>query len=172
MAYTVYNFQDNNDVKKIAEKGQFSVVEWQRDLSVSPWSAQTAWFSSEMNVRRRQLIANLDGRTGVTLQAGAMQWTVGSGEVTVEGTTLRFGAYQHEDKTANNWDGHGRFVASLNKDGTVNLDAEAVTSLSLNNAAFDLYNEYQDTVNLKGWKASGDSFLHVDVDVENLTADC
>lgn len=25
MAYTVYNFQDNNDVKKIAEKGQFSV---------------------------------------------------------------------------------------------------------------------------------------------------
>ena len=26
-------------------------------------------------------------------------------------------------------------------------------------------------VNLKGWKASGNSFLHVDVDVENLTAD-
>ncbi len=96
---------------------------------------------------------------------------VNAGEVTVEGTTLRFGAYQHEDKTANNWDGHGRFVASLNKDGTVNLDAEAVTSLSLNNAAFDLYNEYQDMVNLKGWKAAGDSFLHVDVDVENLTAD-
>ena len=96
---------------------------------------------------------------------------VNAGEVAVEGTTLRFGAYQHEDKTANNWDGHGRFVASLNKDGTVNLDAEAVTSLSLNNAAFDLYNKYQDTVNLKGWKASGNSFLHVDVDVENLTAD-
>ena len=96
---------------------------------------------------------------------------VNAGEVAVEGTTLRFGAYQHEDKTANNWDGHGRFVASLNKDGTVNLDAEAVTSLSLNNAAFDLYNKYQDMVNLKGWKASGDSFLHVDVDVENLTAD-
>ena len=49
---------------------------------------------------------------------------INAGEVTVEGTTLRFGAYQHEDKTANNWDGHGRFVASLNKDGTVNLDAE------------------------------------------------
>ena len=96
---------------------------------------------------------------------------INAGEVTVEGTTLRFGAYQHEDKTANNWDGHGRFVASLNKDGTVNLDAEAVTSLSLNNAAFDLYNKYQDMVNLKGWKASGNSFLHVDVDVENLTAD-
>ena len=96
---------------------------------------------------------------------------INAGEVTVEGTTLRFGAYQHEDKTANNWDGHGRFLAALKADGTADLDAEAVTSLSLNNAAFDLYNEYQDTVNLKGWKASGDSFLHVDVDVENLTAD-
>ncbi len=96
---------------------------------------------------------------------------INAGEVAVEGTTLRFGAYQHEDKTANNWDGHGRFLAALKADGTADLDAEAVTSLSLNNAAFDLYNEYQDTVNLKGWKASGDSFLHVDVDVENLTAD-
>ena len=96
---------------------------------------------------------------------------VNAGEVTVEGTTLRFGAYQHEDKTAKNRDGHGRFLAALKADGTADLDAEAVTSLSLNNAAFDLYNEYQDTVNLKGWKASGNSFLHVDVDVENLTAD-
>jgi len=96
---------------------------------------------------------------------------VNAGEVTVEGTTLRFGAYQHEDKTAKNRDGHGRFLAALKADGTADLDAEAVTTLSLNNAAFDLYNEYQDTVNLKGWKASGDSYLHVDVDVENLTAD-
>ncbi len=75
---------------------------------------------------------------------------INAGEVAVEGTTLRFGAYQHEDKTANNWDGHGRFLAALKADGTADLDAEAVTSLSLNNAAFDLYNEYQDTVNLKG----------------------
>lgn len=78
MAYVVSNFENNDDVKKLAELGQFSVVEWQRDLSVSPWSAQTAWFASEMNVRRRQLIIKLDGRTGVTLQAGAMQWTVGN----------------------------------------------------------------------------------------------
>lgn len=78
MSYTIYNFEDNNDVNKLAEAGQFSVIEWERDLSVSPWSAQTAYFSSEMNVRKRQLIARLDGRTGVTLQAGAMQWTVGN----------------------------------------------------------------------------------------------
>ena len=90
--------------------------------------------------------------------------------VIVDATTLRFGAYQHEDQTANNWDGHGRFIAALNADGTADLDAAAVTSLSLNNAAFDLYNQYQDTVELAGYKANN-SFLHLDVDVENLTAD-
>ena len=68
---------------------------------------------------------------------------INAGEVTVEGTTLRFGAYQHEDKTAKNRDGHGRFLAALKADGTADLDAEAVTSLSLNNAAFDLYNKYR-----------------------------
>ena len=35
-----------------------------------------------MDVRRRQLVATLDGRTGVTLQAGAMQWTVGQVQAT------------------------------------------------------------------------------------------
>ena len=95
---------------------------------------------------------------------------INAGVVIVDATTLRFGAYQHEDQTANNWDGHGRFIAALNADDTADLDAAAVTSLSLNNAAFDLYNQYQDTVELAGYKANN-SFLHLDVDVENLTAD-
>lgn len=77
MGFSVYNFEDNDDVKKLAEAGQFSVIEWQRDLSVSPWSAQTAYFASEMNVRRRQLVIKLADGSGATLQAGAMQWTVG-----------------------------------------------------------------------------------------------
>ena len=96
---------------------------------------------------------------------------INAGAVTVEGTTLRFGAYQHEDKTANNWDGKGGFWATLNPDGTVNKDAAAVTTLSLNNAAFDIANTYMDTVNLKGWKASGDSYLHIDVDPDKMSAD-
>lgn len=32
---------------------------------------------SQMNVKRRQVAANLDGSVGLVLQAGAMQWTVG-----------------------------------------------------------------------------------------------
>ena len=55
--------------------------------------------------------------------------------------------------------------------GEIVADGDPVTKMTLSNAAFDLYNKYQDTVNLKGWKAAGNSFLHVDVDVENLTAD-
>lgn len=78
MAFTIYNFEDNNDVSVLAQAGPFKVIQWDRDLSVSPGSAATAWFSAQMDVRRRQLIAELDGRTGVTLQAGAMQWTAGS----------------------------------------------------------------------------------------------
>lgn len=78
MSFTIYNFEDNNDVSVLAQAGQFKVIQWDRDLSVSPDSAATAWFSAQMDVRRRQLLAELDGKTGVTLQAGAMQWTVGS----------------------------------------------------------------------------------------------
>ncbi len=77
MSFTVYNFLNNDDVKTLAQLGQFQVIQWDRDLSVAPWTAQEAWFAAQMDVRRRQLVAHLDGRTGVTLQAGAMQWTVG-----------------------------------------------------------------------------------------------
>lgn len=77
MSYTIYNFLNNDDVKVLHQAGQFQVIQWDRDLSVAPWSAQEAWFASQMDVRRRQLVATLDGRSGVTLQAGAMQWTVG-----------------------------------------------------------------------------------------------
>ena len=95
---------------------------------------------------------------------------INAGAVTVEGTTLRFGAYQHEDKTALNWDGKGGFWATLNPDGTLNKDAPAVTTLSLNNAAFDLANTYMDTVNLKGY-AANNSYLHIDVDPDKMSAD-
>lgn len=74
--YTIRNFMDNDDIKTLDSQGPFSVIEYQRDLSVSPGSAATAYFSSEMNVRKRQLICQV-GPGGVTVQAGAMQWTVG-----------------------------------------------------------------------------------------------
>ncbi|NPD32165.1 AIM24 family protein [Eggerthellaceae bacterium zg-997] len=74
--YQIGNFLQNDDVAVIAQKGAFSVIEWKRDLSVSQTNAQAAWFAAEMNVRRRQVVCNL-ATSPVTVQAGAMQWSVG-----------------------------------------------------------------------------------------------
>ena len=75
--YEIKNLFDNDDIKVLNTLGCFTVIEYQRDLSVMPEDAQTAYFCSEMNVRRRQVICDV-ARTNVTTQSGAMQWTVGS----------------------------------------------------------------------------------------------
>lgn len=51
--YQIKNFTTNDDIKVLDEKGCFQVIEYQRDLSVTPDSAATAYFSAQMNVRRR-----------------------------------------------------------------------------------------------------------------------
>ena len=75
--YQISNFTDNDDVKIISELGAFQVVEYQRDLCVTPDSAVTAYYSSQMNVKKRQLVCSLD-KSPVTIQAGAMQWMLGN----------------------------------------------------------------------------------------------
>ena len=75
--YRIDNYINNDDIKILETMGPFTVVEFQRDLSVSPSSAQTAYFSAAMNVRRRQVICDM-AKADVTLQAGAMQWMVGN----------------------------------------------------------------------------------------------
>ena len=74
--YRISNFTDNDDVRVIAQEGAFQVIEYQRDLSVTPSSAITAYYSAQMNGRKRQLICNL-AEAPVTIQAGAMQWMLG-----------------------------------------------------------------------------------------------
>ena len=75
--FTLSNFIDNDDIRTLAQLGPFRVIEYQRDLSVTPGNAQTAYFSSAMHVRRRQVICDLS-KANITLQAGAMQWMVGN----------------------------------------------------------------------------------------------
>lgn len=76
MSFSVKNFTDNDDVKILQVNGPFSVIEYQRDLSLLPHEAQQAYFSSIMNIRRRQLVCDMD-KANVTVQAGAMQWMLG-----------------------------------------------------------------------------------------------
>ena len=70
-------FQPTAAHKIVAKKGRFSLLEYERDLSVSPESASIAFFASQMNVRKRQVIAELNNDGGVILQAGAMQLMIG-----------------------------------------------------------------------------------------------
>lgn len=67
----------NDDRKIVKQMGNFSILEYVRDLSVSPYNATAQYFMSQMNVRRRQVIAKLNGNS-ITLQAGALQWMTGN----------------------------------------------------------------------------------------------
>lgn len=74
--FQVRNLIDNDDIRTLDTQGAFSVIEYQRDLSVMPADAQRAYFCSLMNVRKRQVICDLS-KGNVTTQAGAMQWMAG-----------------------------------------------------------------------------------------------
>ena len=71
------NLYDNQNLKQIAAAGNVKVFEYQRDLSVTPQNAVTAYYCAEMNLRKRQVLIELNG-TPWTLQAGAMQWMAGN----------------------------------------------------------------------------------------------
>ena len=75
--FQINNFTNNDDVRIVDAKGAFQIVEYKRDLSVTPATAQTAFFCNEMNVRKRQLVCDV-GKSGITCQAGAMQWMAGN----------------------------------------------------------------------------------------------
>ena len=74
--YQIKNFFDNNDVKVIDNLGAFSVIEYQRDLSVMPETSMMAYYCSEMNVRKKQVVCDV-AKSPIILQAGAMQWMAG-----------------------------------------------------------------------------------------------
>ena len=58
--------------------GNFSVLEYDRDLSVNFFNAEAEYFSAEMGVHRRQLVINMSGSNSAVVQAGAMQWMAGN----------------------------------------------------------------------------------------------
>lgn len=90
--FSVNNFFNNDNIKIINEMGPFKVLEYQRDLSVMPSDAMLAYYCNEMNVRKRQVVCDLS-KAQITLQAGAMQWTVGNVNATtgVKGVGDLFG---------------------------------------------------------------------------------
>ena len=49
---SVKNLFDNDDVKIIERKGNISVVEFQRDVSVNKLTSMSEYFAAKMNVKR------------------------------------------------------------------------------------------------------------------------
>lgn len=73
----------SSELRRVTQqKKYFSVIEYERDVSVSPDIAQVAYFASEMNVRKKQLVIQLENNDGVFVQAGEMQMMIGDIEAT------------------------------------------------------------------------------------------
>ena len=72
-----HNLYNNKNMKQIAERGPVKVFEHKRDMSIqTPQDAMNAYFASAMNVRKRQVLIELNGNA-FTISAGAMQWISG-----------------------------------------------------------------------------------------------
>ena len=73
---------ENESRKFVKTVNNFHVLEYIQDVSVSPMNAQTEYFMSQMNVRRRQIVIELDKEHSAIIQAGAMQWMGGDIQAT------------------------------------------------------------------------------------------
>ena len=128
--YKVKNFLDNDDIKILDKKGAFKVVEFQRDLSVTPETAMSAYFSSKMNVRRRQLVCDLS-ESNITTQSGAMQWMIGNVNATtgIKGVGDFFGKAVRGKVTGESaikpeYTGNGKLILEPTNKYLVLLDTE------------------------------------------------
>lgn len=64
--------------KIIEKKGNVTVFEYDKDLSVNPGAAMQSYYASKMNIRKRQVMIELDKEHEAIIQSGAMQWTAGT----------------------------------------------------------------------------------------------
>ena len=75
--YQIKNFLDNDDIRVADQKGNIKIVEYMTDLSVNLNNCITQYYASRMNVRKRQVLIELQNDAYIT-SAGAMQWTLGN----------------------------------------------------------------------------------------------
>ena len=77
----IENLQNEN--RKYAKSiGNFHVLEYVQDASVSPMNAMNEYFMSKMNVRRRQVVIDIDKDHSAVIQVGSMQWMGGNVQAT------------------------------------------------------------------------------------------
>lgn len=71
------NLYDNENMIQIMEQGNVKVFEHQKDLSMGYAEAVNAYFASKMNVRKRQVLIELNDNSFI-LSPGKMQWSAGN----------------------------------------------------------------------------------------------
>lgn len=65
--------------RKITDKlGNFAVLEFIQEQSVSPSNASSYYFMNKMGLRKKQLLIQVNNEHSAILQAGAMQWIAGN----------------------------------------------------------------------------------------------
>ena len=74
---TYKNIKDNPNLAHLGSAGCFSVYEHKQDMSSESSVAQLQYFMHQMNIRKRQVLAELNGNA-IKMQAGAMQWIAGT----------------------------------------------------------------------------------------------
>jgi len=74
---TYKNIKDNPNLTLLGTSGCFSAYEHRQDLSSETSIAQLQYFMQQMNIRKRQVLAELNGNA-IKMQAGAMQWIAGN----------------------------------------------------------------------------------------------
>ena len=89
----IENLQNQNR-QFIKSMDNFHVLEYIQDASVSPMNAVDEYFMSKMNVRRRQVVIDLDRNHSAMIQAGAMQWM--GGHRVSEALAFSFGSPSRE----------------------------------------------------------------------------
>lgn len=78
--YKIKNLLNNENVNTIDKKEGMRVLEYVTDMSVTPGAAVTSYFAHKMNVRKRQVLVELNNNEYI-VSAGAMQWTLGNVEI-------------------------------------------------------------------------------------------
>lgn len=77
----IINLQNENR-RFVKSVENFHVLEYTQDASVSPMNAVNEYFMSRMNVRRRQVVIEVNKNHSATIQAGSMQWMAGHVQAT------------------------------------------------------------------------------------------
>ena len=73
---------ENDNRKFIKTVDNFHILEYVQDASVSPMNAIDEYFMSKMNVRRRQVVIDINKDHSAVIQAGSMQWMGGNVQAT------------------------------------------------------------------------------------------